>query len=106
MSQHAPMTPMTPAGPAPKRNPGLIVVGVLLFVLALGAGAAFAINLSQYLSVEERWANDPLLSPEARQFGVSLVQHAAVKRMTLFGPLSGGFGVVGLVLFFLGLRKK
>ncbi len=89
-----------------KRNVGLIVVGIVLFVLALGAGAVFLINLSQYLSIEERWENDPLLSPEARRFGVSLIQHAAMKRMTLFGPLSGGFGVVGVVLFLLGLRKK
>jgi len=83
-----------------------MVVGILVFTLALGAGVVFLINLNQYLSIEERWADDPLLSPEARRFGVSLIQHAAMKRMTLFGPLSGGLGVFGLVLFFLGLRKK
>jgi hypothetical protein len=92
--------------PAPKRNVALIIVGCVLALLALGAGVVFLINLNQYLSIEERWANDPLLSPEARRFGVSIIQHAAMKRMTLFGPLSGGLGVLGLVLFFLGLRKK
>ena len=95
------------AGFAPaKRNVALIIVGCLVFALSLGAGVVFLINLNQYLSIEERWANDPLLSPEARRFGVSIIQHSAMKRMTLFGPLSGGLGVLGLVLFLLGLRKK
>ena len=92
--------------PPAKRNVALIVVGILVFLLAAGAGVVFLINLNQYLSIEERWENDSLLSPEARRFGVSLIQHAAMKRMTLFGPLSGGLGVLGLVLFVLGLRKK
>lgn len=95
-----------PGAHAPKRNVGLLVAGVLLFLLGAGAGVVFLINLSQYLTIEERWANDPLLSPEARRFGVSIIQHAAMKRMTLFGPLSGGLSITGLVLFLLGLRKK
>ena len=43
---------------------------------------------------------------EARRFGVSLIKRAAFKRMTLFGPIAGGLGVVGVVLTVLGLRKK
>lgn len=92
--------------PAPKRNVALIVVGIVVFALALGAGVVFAINLTQYLTVEERWADDSLLSPEARRFGVSIVQHAAMRRMTLFGPLTAGLGIAGFVVFLLGLRKK
>lgn len=91
---------------SPKRNVALIVVGILLFAVALGAGVVFLINLNQYLSVEDRWADDSLLSPEARRFGVSIIQRAAIKRMTLFGPLSGGLGITGFVLFLVGMRKK
>jgi hypothetical protein len=91
---------------APKRNVALIVVGIVLFLLAAGAGVVFLMNLNQYLSIEDRWANEPLLSPEARRFGVGLIKRAALRRMTLFGPISGGFGVLGLVLLVLGLRKK
>ena len=91
---------------AATRNVGLIVVGIVLAVVALGAGVVFVINLSQYLSIEEKWANQPFLSPEARRFGVSLIKRAAFKRMTLFGPISGGFGVLGVVLLLLGMRKK
>ena len=91
---------------AATRNVGLIVVGIVLAVVALGAGVVFVINLSQYLSIEEKWANQPFLSPEARRFGVSLIKRAAFKRMTLFGPVSGGFGVLGVVLLLLGMREK
>jgi hypothetical protein len=90
----------------PKRNVALIVVGIALFLLAAGAGVVFLINLNQYLSIEEKWANEPFLSAEARRFGVSLIKGAALKRMTLFGPIAGGFGVLGAVLLLLGLRKK
>ena len=92
--------------PAARRNVGLIAVGIVVGLLAMGAGVVFLINLNQYLSIEERWSNDPLLSPEARRFGVALIRQAALKRMTLFGPLSGGLGVLGLALFVIGLRKK
>ena len=94
------------AQPPGTRNVGLLVAGILVLVVALGAGVVFAINLSQYLSIEETWAHESLLSPEARRFGVSLIKRAAFKRMTLFGPISGGFGILGVVLLVLGLRKK
>ncbi len=89
-----------------KRNVGLLIAGILVALVALGAGVVFLINLNQYLSIEEKWANEHFLSPEARRFGVSLIKRAAFKRMTLFGPIAGGLGVVGVVLTVLGLRKK
>ena len=91
---------------ARKRNVALIVAGIILCALALGAGVVFTTHLSEYLTVEERWADDSLLSPEAHRFGVSIVQHAAMRRMTLFGPLTAGLGIAGVVLFLRGLRKK
>lgn len=94
---------MTAAG---KRNVGLLVAGVVVFALSLAAGAVFAFDLNQYLTVEELWENDELLSPEARRFGVGMIQRAALKRMTLFGPLFAGLGVVGVVFLARGLRKK
>jgi hypothetical protein len=88
------------------RNLGLIVAGVLLFLLAAGAGVVFFINLNEYLSIEDTWASAPVLSPEARRFGISLIKRAALRRMTLFGPIAGGFGVLGVVLLVVGLKKK
>jgi hypothetical protein len=98
--------PPMPSMRAPTRNVALVVVGVLVFVLGLGAGVVFLINLNQYLTVGERWESNPLLSPEGRRFGISIIEHAAMKRMTLFGPLSAGLGITGFVLFLFGLRKK
>ena len=91
---------------APQRNVALIVVGAILLFIALGAGFVFLMNLHQYLTVEDRWAHDPYLSPAARSFGVRIVQQAAMKRMMLFGPIGGVTGITGLVLGILGIRKK
>ena len=102
MNQAYPQQPQQPA----TRNVGLSIAGILLAVVALGAGVVFVINLSQYLSIEEKWASEHFLSPEARRFGVSLIKRAAFERMTLFGPISAGLGVLGVVLTVLGLRKK
>lgn len=90
----------------PQRNVALIVVGAILLFIALGAGFVFLMNLNQYLTIEDKWANDPFLSPAARDFGVRIIKEAALKRMMMFGPVSGLFGIVGLVLGILGLRKK
>ncbi|MCA9590085.1 MAG: hypothetical protein KC657_32500 [Myxococcales bacterium] len=92
--------------PAAKRNVALITIGIVLAVVALIAGFFFVINLHQYLTVEDRWAADRLLSPSGRAFGVRLIKAAAMKRMTLFGPVSGLSGITGLVLFVLGMRKR
>lgn len=94
------------AAQAPQRNVGLMAGGAVLLVLALGVGALFAFNLYQYLTVADRWANDPMLSKSARAFGVAIVQAAAAKRMAMFGPVSALFGIGGVTLLVLGLRKK
>ena len=91
---------------APKRNVALLVVGIVLLLIALGAGVIFIINLNQYLTVADRWANDPLLSKAGRNFGVAIIKAAAKRRMFTFGPVSGLFGVGGLVCLVLGIRKK
>jgi hypothetical protein len=90
----------------PKRNIALILGGLFLLLIALGVGSVFALNLYQYLTVADRWAADSTLSPVAREFGVRIVEQAAMKRMMVFGPVMGFFGLVGLVLTGLGLRKK
>lgn len=63
-------------------------------------------NLHPYLTIEDKWANAPLLSPMARDFGVRIIQKAAMKRMMVFGPTSGLFGIGGLVVGLLGMRKR
>lgn len=90
----------------PQRNVALIVVSAILLVIAMGAGFVFLMNLNQYLTIEDKWANDPFLSSAARDFGVRIIREAALKRMMIFGPVSGLFGIVALVLGVLGLRKK
>jgi hypothetical protein len=96
------------AAPArqPKRNVVLILIGVVLLFISLGVGAVFAYNLWQYLTVADRWADKPGLIPEARDFAVRIIEQAAMRRMMIFGPISGFFGLIGLVLAGLGLRKK
>jgi hypothetical protein len=91
---------------APKRNTALLIIGALLLLVGLAAGVIFIINLHQYLTIEDRWANDPDLSGAARAFGVRLIKGAAMNRMTIFGPVAGVLGVAGAVLLALGMRKK
>ena len=97
---------MAHAAAAPKRNLALLITGAALVFFSLLPGALFAMNLYQYATVEDRWAEDGQLGPEAREFGVRVVQEAAMRRMVLFGPVSAVIGLGGLVMFGLGLRKK
>lgn len=90
----------------PQRNVALIVIGAILLVVALGAGFVFLMNLNQYLTIEDKWRNERFLDPAAREWGIALIKNAAMKRMMLFGPVSGLTGIGGLVLGILGLRKK
>ncbi len=108
--QHAPMQPAMPMGPSvavaarePKRNLVLMAIGAFLLLIGFLVFCLFAYNLWQYLTVEDRFTTLPSY---ARAFAVEIVQKAAMKRMMVFGPVSGFFGLVGLVLAGLGLRKK
>jgi hypothetical protein len=88
---------------APKRNVVLIAIGAFMLLIGFLVFCLFAYNLWQYLTVEDRFTTLPSY---ARAFAVEIVQKAAIKRMMIFGPVSGFFGLVGLVLAGLGLRKK
>ncbi|MEZ4221012.1 MAG: hypothetical protein R3B13_08785 [Polyangiaceae bacterium] len=110
--QYPPQQQMAPqpAGPAvaparePKRNIILIGIGLFLLIfIALPVFGLFAYNLYQYMTIEDKFADLPSY---ARSFGVEIVKRAAMKRMMIFGPVSGVFGLVGLVLAGLGMRKK
>jgi hypothetical protein len=105
MMQPAPQQTWAPAR-QPQRNVAAIVVGGILLFIALGAGFVFFLNLYQYLTVEDRWAHERVLTPEMRAFGVRIVREASMKRILVFGPISGLSGIGGVVLGVLGLRKK
>lgn len=89
----------------PSRNIGMIIGGSILLVIALAAGVFFFINLHQYLTIEDRWANDPLMAHNTTWI-VELIKRAAMKRMVIFGSVMGLTGIGGFVLGGLGLRKK
>ncbi|MBX3209143.1 MAG: hypothetical protein KF764_29185 [Labilithrix sp.] len=91
---------------APKRNVGMIVGGVVLLVIALGVGGLFLWNLHTYLTIEDKFAADPMLRGKSTEWVVALVKEASLRRMTIFGPISALFGFGGLVLGGFGLRKK
>jgi hypothetical protein len=92
---------------APQRNVGMIVGGAVLLLIALAVGGLFFWNLHTYLTIEDRFAGDPILSRGGgTAWVVELVKAASLKRMTIFGSLSAVFGLAGLVLGGLGLRKK
>ena len=98
------------AFPAPmaqmkKRNVGMIVGGSLALFLSVIVGALFIWNLHTYLTVEDRFMSDPTLRMGGRWL-VEMVKDASMRRMTIFGPVSALFGIAGLVLGGLGLRKK
>jgi hypothetical protein len=102
----APQPGFPTAGAAPQggqRNPGLMAGGGVLLFIAFAVGALFLYNLYQYLTVEDHFADLPRY---ARNLGVAIVKGAAMRRMTIFGPVSALFGAGGAVLMFLGFRKK
>ncbi|MBX3215982.1 MAG: hypothetical protein KF850_28340 [Labilithrix sp.] len=91
---------------APKRNVGMIVGGAVLLVIALGVGGLFFWNLHTYLTIEDKFAEDPLLRGKGTEWVVELVKAASLRRMTIFGSISAVFGLGGLTLGGFGLRKK
>ncbi|MBX3263482.1 MAG: hypothetical protein KIS78_13440 [Labilithrix sp.] len=94
------------AAGGPKRNVGMIVGGAVLLVIALGVGGLFVWNLHTYLTIEDKFAADPLLRGKNTEWVVELVKAASLRRMTIFGSISALFGAGGLVLGGFGLRKK
>jgi len=87
----------------PKRNVILMAIGALSLLIGFLVFCLFAYNLWQYMTVADRFTTLPSY---AREFAVEIVQKAAIKRMMVFGPVAGFFGLVGLVLSGLGFRKK
>jgi len=90
---------------APSRNVGMMIGGAVLLLIALGAAGLFAWNLHTYLTIEDSFADDPVLRGGAG-WVVEIVKAASLKRMTIFGSISTLFGIAGLVLGGLGLRKR
>ncbi|HEY1954837.1 MAG TPA: hypothetical protein VGH28_04480 [Polyangiaceae bacterium] len=90
-----------PPRPA-QRNVGLIVVGTMLLAIATLALLVFAYNAYRYATAEEHFAS--LGSSSA--WMVEIVKRGYMKRMMLFGSIAGIFGGGGLVLGFLGMRKR
>ena len=108
-SSHPPEIARAPGQPwraAPKRNVGMLVGGIVLLVIALGVGGLFFWNLHTYLTIEDRFAADPLLRGKGTEWVVELVKAASLRRMTIFGSISAGLGLGGIVLGGLGLRKR
>ena len=108
-SAYPPPVSYPPAGimpypKAPSRNVALIVVSAILLVVSLAPAILFVMNLHQYLTIEDRWANDPVMA--GNDWITELVKQAALKRMMIFGPVAAVFGLGGLVTALFGLRKK
>lgn len=89
----------------PQRSVGMIVGGSILLFLSLCAAGLFFYNLHDYLTVEDRFMSDPVLSRGGRWL-VNIVMEADLRRMTIFGAISAVFGIPGMILGGLGLRKK
>ena len=98
-----PQVPSAIAAREPKRNVIMIVIGALALGLGFLVFCVFAYNLWQYMTVADRFTTLPSYS---RDFAVEIVQRAAMKRMMIFGPVAGFFGLVGLVLAGFGFRKR
>ena len=84
-----------------QRNVALIVVGGILLVIGALAFLIFAYNAYQYSTVEERFSD---ISGSA--WVVDLIKESDMRRMMIFGPVANVFGIAGLILGILGLRKK
>lgn len=84
----------------------MIVSGIVLLVIALGVGGLFFWNLHTYLTIEDRFAADPLLRGKGTAWVVEVVKEASLRRMTIFGSISAVLGFGGFLLGGFGLRKK
>jgi hypothetical protein len=85
----------------PKRNIALIIVGSILVFIATLSSLVFFYNLNDYANVEDNFAD----MPDAGWI-VDIVKEADMRRMIIFGAIAALFGITGLVLGGLGLRKR
>jgi hypothetical protein len=85
----------------PKRNVGLMIGGFVLLAIGALAFLVFAYNAYQYSTIDERFAD-----LAGSKWIVDLVKESAMRRMTIFGSVAGVFGLAGIVLAFLGMRKR
>ncbi len=99
MQQGYPQQGMRPAGP--KRNVGMLVGGLILIAIGALAFLLFAYNAYQYSTVSDHFSDI-----EGSEWVVDIVKRAAMHRMVLFGSISAFFGLPGLILAFLGFRKR
>jgi len=88
-------------GMQPRRNVGLIVAGSIALFIGVVVFGLFAYNAWQYATVEDRFAD-----LEGAGWVVEMIKEAALHRMMVFGPISTVFGLTGIVLGALGLRKR
>ncbi|HEY2368618.1 MAG TPA: hypothetical protein VGH87_19610 [Polyangiaceae bacterium] len=93
--------PQAMAPLAKKRNPALIAVGAILLVIGTLAFLVFAYNAWQYSTVEDRFSDI-----HGSKWVVDLIKESDMHRMMIFGPVAALFGLGGLVLGMLGLRKR
>ena len=91
--------PQVPGGG--RRNVGLMIGGFVLLAIGALAFLLFAYNAYQYSTVEERFSDI-----KGSGWVVDLVKESDMRRMMIFGPVAAVFGLVGLVLAFLGFRKR
>jgi hypothetical protein len=87
--------------PVRRRNAGLIVGGCIMLVIGALAFLVFAYNAYQYSTVEEHFGDI-----KGSAWVVDLIKEAAMRRMMIFGPIAALFGIGGLVLGLLGMRKR
>jgi hypothetical protein len=87
--------------PGKRRNVGLIIAGLVLLGIGALAFLVFAYNAYQYATVEEHFADI-----QGSAWVVEIVKKADMRRMMIFGPVATVFGLAGLVLSALGMRKR
>ena len=95
------MQPYPAQGVVKRRNVGLIIAGCALLGIAGLAFLVFAYNAYQYSTVEEHFSDI-----KGSEWVVDLIKEADLKRMIIFGSVSALFGIPGLILGLLGLRKR
>ncbi len=84
-----------------QRNAALIVVGIILFLIGGLAFLIFAYNAWQYATVEDRFSDIG-----GSKWVVDIIKESDMRRMIIFGPVAAVFGIAGLILGIIGMKKK